>query len=63
MTRLKALLLTVATLVLVLGTFALASFYAAYPEAAPEPTAIIVAAGEALWFASFFLISRLPDKR
>ena len=62
MIHLKAALITAVTLVIGLGTFVLASIYDAYPEAAPAPTWIMVGAAVAIWGASLFLISRLPDK-
>ena len=61
--RLKAALLTLATFVIALGTYSIVSFYMAYPEAAPAPMWIMVATGPSLWFASWLLISKLPDKR
>ena len=62
MMHLKAVLLTLATAVIGLGTYAATSFYSAYPEAAPAPAWGLVAAGVLLWCASFFFISKLPDK-
>lgn len=62
MIHLKAALLLAATLVILAGTYGLVSFYTAYPEDAPAPVWVLIAAGAALWFASLFLISRLPDE-
>jgi hypothetical protein len=53
----------VVTLLAALGTYSVAQFYAAYPEAAPAPGWLIIATGATLWLASSFLISKLPDKR
>jgi hypothetical protein len=60
--HLKAALLVVATAVVGVGTYAITSLFSAYPEAAPAPNLILVAAGALLWLVAFFLISRLPDR-
>jgi predicted membrane channel-forming protein YqfA (hemolysin III family) len=59
----KGALLTAATFVIALGMFVLTSFYTAYPEAAPAPNWVIIAAGVALWVTSLFLLSKLPDRK
>ncbi len=59
---LKAAFFTLATFVIGLGTLGLTAFYAAYPEAAPAASWMLIAAGALVWVGSLFLISRLPTQ-